>query len=202
MSLLNNDTSIISENWIEEMMMYAQRADVGIVGAKLYYPDNTIQHAGVIVGLGSVAGHTHCRHSGDDPGYMGLGFYVRNVSAVTGACLMIRKELFDAVGGLDCGLAVAFNDIDLCLKVRQKGYLVVFTPYAELYHYESKSRGYEDTPEKQRRFSREAEFFKSRWGNSILKQGDPYYNSNFSLDADYHICYDKINAEKRKMLKK
>lgn len=200
--LLNNDTSIISENWIEEMMMYAQRADVGIVGAKLYYPDNTIQHAGVIVGLGSVAGHTHCRHSGDDPGYMGLGFYVRNVSAVTGACLMIRKELFDAVGGLDCGLAVAFNDIDLCLKVRQKGYLVVFTPYAELYHYESKSRGYEDTPEKQRRFSREAEFFKSRWGNSILKQGDPYYNSNFSLDADYHICYDKINAEKRKMLKK
>ncbi len=190
--LLNNDVSVITPNWLEEMLMYAQRDDVGIVGAKLYYPDDTVQHAGVIVGLGGVAGHTHLKVSREYAGYMGKMFYSQNVSAVTGACLMIKREIFNSVGGLNTDLAIAFNDIDLCLKVREKGYLVVFTPYAELYHYESKSRGYEDTPEKQKRFKGETEIFKSRWGD-ILKKGDPYYNPHFSYISDYKILYNCIN---------
>lgn len=195
--LLNNDTEVITPEWLEEMLMYAQREDVGIVGAKLYYPDDTVQHAGVIVGLGGVAGHTHSRAEKDYAGYMGKLFYSQNLSAVTAACLMIKKDIFEALGGLDCDLAVAFNDVDLCLRVRELGYLVVFTPYAELYHYESKSRGYEDTVEKQERFRREIKIFKSLWGDGILKKGDPYYNPNFSYDSDYTVLYNEINLEKR-----
>ena len=195
--LLNNDVEVITPDWLEEMLMYSQREDVGITGAKLYYPDDTVQHGGVIVGLGGVAGHTHLRALKDDAGYMGRMFYAHNVSAVTGACLMIRRQIFDTLGGLDCDLAVAFNDVDLCLRVRQLGYLIVFTPYAELYHYESKSRGYEDTPEKQERFGREIKIFKSLWSDGILKYGDPYYNPNFSLDSDYAVLYGEINREKR-----
>ena len=196
--LLNNDTEVISENWIEEMLMYGQRDDVGAVGAKLYYPDDTIQHAGVIVGLGGIAGHTHCKKEKHAEGYMGKLHFAQDLSAVTAACIMIKKEVFDRIGGLDCDFAVAFNDVDLCVRIREQGLLIVFTPYAELYHHESKSRGYEDTPEKQKRFEGEIKLFKKKWGDKILKDGDPYYNPNFSLQEDYKILYGKINADKRK----
>lgn len=195
MVLLNNDTEIITDEWIEEMLMYAQRPEVGIVGAKLYYPDDTVQHGGVIVGLGGVAGHTHCHIEKNDPGYMGKMFYSQDLSAVTAACLMIRKSVFDSIGGFDCKFAVAFNDVDLCLRVREKDKLIVFTPYAELYHYESKSRGYEDTPEKQKRFAGEVELFHKKWDEKFLSKGDPYYNPNLSLEADYKVLYNKVYTE-------
>ncbi len=193
---LNNDTEIISPNWIEELLMYAQRDDVGAVGAKLYFPDGTIQHAGIILGLGEhrIAGHSHYKAAHNNLGYMGKLFYAQDVSAVTAACMMVRKSLFDEVGGFDESLRVAFNDVDFCLKLRQKGYLNVFTPYAELYHYESKSRGYETTSSKKARFEKEAKHFKARWGE-VLSAGDPYYNVNFSLDHDYEISQEKILAE-------
>ena len=141
--LLNNDTQVISMNWLEAMLMYAQRPDVGAVGAKLYYGDRTIQHAGIVVGLGAhrTAGHTHYKINYDNLGYMGKLCYAQNVSAVTGACLMVKKSIYEALGGLDESFRVALNDVDFCLRVREKGYLNVFTPFAELYHYESASRG-------------------------------------------------------------
>lgn len=181
--LLNNDTEVISPEWIEEMLMLNQRDDVGAVGAKLYYPDDTIQHAGVIIGIGSTAGHQHKGALKGDYGYLGRLIYVQNLSAVTGACMMIRRDVWDMVGGLDEKFVVAFNDIDVCLRIRQKGYLIVWTPYAELYHYESKSRGYEDTPEKQRRFQNEARLLRDRWARD-LAIGDPYYNPNLTLDRE------------------
>lgn len=187
--LLNNDTEVISEAWIEELLMYAQREDVGVVGAKLYYPDDTIQHAGVVIGLGAhrAAGHIHYGVDKDNVGYMGKLFYAQNVSAVTGACMMIKKSLYNELGGLEEEFTVAFNDVDLCLKAREKGYLNIFTPYCELYHYESKSRGLEDTTEKKERFLKEVDLFKERW-HKVIEDGDPYYNPNFSLDrADYYI---------------
>lgn len=193
--LLNNDTEIISENWIEEMLMYGQREDVGIVGAKLFYPDDTVQHAGVIVGLGGVAGHTHSRIERGEAGYMGKMFYSQDLSAVTAACFMVKKSVFDAVGGLDTEFAVAFNDVDFCLKVRAINKLIVFTPYAQLYHYESKSRGYEDTPEKQRRFAGEVELFHKKWDESFLNSGDPYYNPNFLLSKDYQIDFSALRRD-------
>ncbi|MFP3256956.1 MAG: glycosyltransferase [Candidatus Nanopusillus acidilobi] len=180
---LNNDTEVINENWIEEMLMYAQRKDVGAVGAKLYYPDDTIQHGGVILGIGGIAGHSHRLFPRASFGYFGRLVVVQNLSAVTGACLMMRKDVFNEVEGFDEGYSVAFNDVDICVKVREKGYLVVWTPYAELYHHESKTRGYEDTPEKQERFKKEIELFKKKWGH-ILEKGDPYYNPNLTLDRE------------------
>lgn len=186
---LNNDIEVISENWLEEMLMFSQRSDVGAVGAKLYYPNNTIQHAGVILGLGGVAGHSHKYCSSSDPGYFGLCFKQQNLSAVTAACLMMKKSIFDEVGRFDEAFSVAFNDVDLCMRIRAKGYLICFTPYAELYHYESISRGYEDTPEKQKRFEGEINRFKKRWKEELLT-GDPYYNPNLTLDKeDYSIDY-------------
>ncbi len=181
--LLNNDIEVITPDWIEQMLMFAQRKDVGAVGAKLYYDDDTIQHAGVIVGLGGVAGHSHKGFARDNPGYMARAAIVQNLSACTAACLMIRKDVYDEVGGLDEGYAVAFNDIDFCMKIRKAGYLIVFTPFAEFYHYESKSRGDEDTPEKRNRFNSEIFRFQERWGKE-LKAGDPYYNPNLSLDSE------------------
>lgn len=179
--LLNNDIEIITPNWIEEMLMYCQRKDVGIVGAKLYYPDNTIQHAGVIIGFLGVAGHAHVGKFRTDPSYFGRSQVVQNVSAVTAACLMIRKDVYEEIEGLDEKFQVAFNDVDLCMKVRKKGKLVVFTPYAEAYHYESKSRGQEDTPEKIQRFNGEIKRFEEKWG---LYERDPYYNRNLSLEKE------------------
>ncbi len=188
--LLNNDTQVISMNWLEAMLMYAQRPDVGAVGAKLYYGDRTIQHAGVVIGLGAhrTAGHTHYKINYDNLGYMGRLCYAQNVSAVTGACLMVRKSIYDALGGLDEQFAVALNDVDFCLRIREKGYLNVFTPFAELYHFESASRGSDIVDEKKAaRYEEESALFRERWKELIAK-GDPYYNPNFSLDySDYSL---------------
>ena len=178
---LNNDVEIITESWLEEMLQLCQQKDVGMVGAKLYYPDDTIQHAGVVVGLGGVAAHVLCKLPRDAEGYMGRLRCVQEISAVTAACMMVKTSVFKAVGGFDEELKVAFNDIDLCMKVRKYGVKIVFTPYAELYHYESKSRGMEDTPEKQLRFSREVNCFRRKWERELLK-GDPYYNPNLTLN--------------------
>jgi len=182
--LLNNDTQVISMNWLEAMLMYAQRPDVGAVGAKLYYEDRTIQHAGVVIGLGAhrTAGHTHYKINYDNLGYMGRLCYAQNVSAVTGACMMVRKSIYDALGGLDEQFAVALNDVDFCLRIREKGYLNVFTPFAELYHFESASRGSDIVDEKKaKRYEEESALFRERW-KDLLAKGDPYYNPNFSLD--------------------
>lgn len=181
--LLNNDTEVISENWIEEMLSVNQIENVGIVGAKLYYPDNTIQHAGIVVGMTEVAGHMYHGVSKNDFGDFGRLKIRRNVSAVTAAALMIKKSVFDKVGGLDeVDFKVAFNDIDLCMKVIQAGYEIVWTPFAELYHYESKTRGYENTTEKVNRFKKEINNFKRKWG---LWRYDPFYNKNYDLTKTY-----------------
>ncbi len=181
--LLNNDTQVITVNWMEELLMYAQREDVGAVGAKLYYGDKTIQHAGVVLGLGAhrTAGHSHYKQHRENLGYMGRLCYAQNVSAVTGACLLVKKSLFWQVGGLEEAFAVSLNDVDFCLKLRQEGYLNVFTPFAELYHFESISRGLDDAGEKARRYEKEAGQFREKW-KGLLEAGDPYYNPNFSLD--------------------
>lgn len=181
--LLNNDIEVITPNWIEQMLMFSQREDVGAVGPMLYYPDGTVQHAGVVVGLGGVAGHAHKHFAKGHPGYMYRMTLAQNFSAVTGACMMIRRNVWDKVGGLDEDFQVAFNDVDLCMRICQAGYRIVWTPYAELYHYESKSRGMEDTPEKQRRFMGEIQRFKDRWREE-LKAGDPCYNPNLTLDRE------------------
>ena len=190
--LLNNDTEVITVNWLEEMLMYAQREDVGAVGAKLYYADRTIQHAGVVIGLGAhrTAGHTHYKQSRENLGYMGRLCYTQDVTAVTGACLMVKKSLWDLAGGLDEGFEISLNDVDFCLKLRKKGYLNIFTPFAELYHYESVSRGLDDNGEKAERYNKESAKFREKW-KAELEAGDPYYNPNFSLDrSDYSL---KIN---------
>lgn len=185
--LLNNDTEIINEDCLSEMLGYCLREDVGIVGAKLLYEDDTIQHAGVVIGFGDIAGHTFIGASKYDTGYFSRIICAQNYSAVTAACMMTKKSVFNHVGGLTPDLKVAFNDIDYCLKVRELGKLVVYNPYAQLYHYESKSRGLENTPEKVERFNREIAIFRERWAE-ILKNGDPYYNINLSLDkSDFSL---------------
>lgn len=194
--LLNNDTEVISPEWIEEMLMFAQRGDVGAVGTKLYYPDHTIQHGGVGVGIGGVAAHLHQYFDYRHPGYMGRLVYAQNLSAVTAACIMIPRRVWEQVGGLDEDFAVAFNDIDLCMRIRQAGYLIVWTPFAELYHYESKSRGQDDTPEKKKRFASEVTRFLERWKRE-LEAGDPYYNPNFSLDrVDFGFVLPRVARER------
>jgi len=183
---LNNDTEVITPDWIEAMLEQAQRPSVGVVGAKLLYEDGTVQHGGVIIGLGSVAGHSHKFQPGDAPGYFGTLQTVNNFSAVTGACLMVRRALFEEVGGFDEQLAIAFNDVDLCLRIQAAGYFNVYVPHAELYHYESKSRGYENTPEKMERFAREARYMRERWKTADVP--DPHYNPNLTLATeDYAI---------------
>lgn len=178
--LLNNDTEVINPDWLTEMVGYCNRDDVGIVGARLYYHDDTVQHAGVIVGLGGVAGHCFVNFPRDSFGYFRYLVCARDYSAVTAACLLVKKNIFDQVNGLDEKFEVAFNDIDFCLKVRKLGYLVVYNPYVELYHYESKSRGMENSVEKVIRFNNEIDRFKEKWKDILLK-GDPYYNPNLTL---------------------
>ena len=178
---LNNDTEIINPDCIEELLGYCMRDDVGIVGARLYYEDDTIQHVGVIIGLGGVAGHTFVGEPKDSLGYFGRIVTAQDYSAVTAACLMTKRKVFEKVNGFEEKLAVAFNDVDFCLKVREAGYLVVYNPYAELHHYESKSRGLEDTEEKVLRFQGEIRTFQYRW-KEILNEGDPYYSPNLTLD--------------------
>jgi len=189
--LLNNDTEVITRTWIEELLMYSQREDVGAVGCMLYYPDYTIQHAGVVLGLGAhrTAGHTHYKLVKENLGYMGRLCYAQNVSAVTAACLMVKKQLFDEVSGLSEEFAVALNDVDFCLKLRQKQLLNVFTPFAELFHYESASRGSDvDNASRKNadRYNLESEEFKKKW-KEVLDAGDPYFNPNFSLDYSNYV---------------
>lgn len=189
--LLNNDTEIITRNWLEELLMYAQREDVGAVGCMLYYEDYSIQHAGIVIGLGAhrTAGHTHYRMPKENLGYMGRLCYAQDVTAVTGACLMTKKSLYDEAGGLSEEFAVALNDVDYCLKLRKKGLLNVFTPFAELFHYESRSRGTDvEAPslENAKRYDDESARFREKWAEE-LKAGDPYFNPNFSLDYSNYV---------------
>lgn len=178
--LLNNDTEVINGNWMTEMMGYCQCSDVGVVGAKLLYADDTVQHAGAIIGLGGAAAHAFAGQPSDNYGYMGRMLYAQDYSAVTGACLLTKKSVYDLVNGMSEDFPVAYNDMDYCLKVRQKNIRVVYTPYAVLHHYESKSRGYEDTPEKQARLSREIAKLTEKWADFFAK-GDPAYSPNLTL---------------------
>ena len=178
--LLNNDTEVITPDWIERMLGYCQREDVGAVGAKLYYPDKLVQHCGVVVGVGGFAGHILTHTNRGDVGYMGRLQAVMDVSAVTAACMMIKRSVYEEVGGLDEDFRVALNDIDLCMKIREKGYLIVMHPGVELFHYESKSRGSDETKKNQERFKTEIRRFRTKW-KQILEDGDPYYSPHLTL---------------------
>jgi O-antigen biosynthesis protein len=179
--LLNNDIEVITPDWLSELVSIALQDNVGAVGAKLLYPDDTIQHAGVYLGMGGLAGHGHKYLPRNAPGYFSRAVLRNAVSAVTAACLVIRTSIYREVGGLDEDLVIAFNDVDFCLRVREAGYRNVWTPFAELYHHESASRGYEDTPEKMARFVNEIDFVKKRWGDALWN--DPYYSPNLSIDS-------------------
>ncbi len=182
--LLNNDTEVISDDWIESLVEHAQRPEVAVVGCKLLYPDETIQHAGVIVGIGSFAGHAHHLSPADHPGYMARPHLLQNVSAVTFACAMMRTRLYSELGGMDeNNLAVAYNDVDFCLRALEAGYLNVYTPHAELYHYESRTRGSENDPAKQRRFAAETQYMHQRH-RGVIERGDRFYNINFPGDGN------------------
>ena len=186
--LLNNDTEVINSAWLLELVGRAVQRDAGAIGAMLYYPDDTVQHAGVVLGLGGVAGHVHARIGRGAPGYMARAWVAQNMSAVTAACLAVRKNVFNEVGGFDEALPVAFNDIDFCLRLLQAGYRNVWTPYAELYHHESASRGSEDSPEKRARFAAEVHAMKWRWGDAL--HDDPAYNPNLTLDqGDFGLAF-------------
>ena len=179
--LLNDDIEVLAAKWLEELVSFAIQPDVGAVGARLWYPDGTLQHGGVIIGVGGVAGHAHPRLPKGHAGYFGRAALQQELSAVTGACLMVRRKVFDEVGGLDEQIAVAFNDIDFCLRLRAAGYRNIWTPFAELIHHESASRGSEDNPEKLARFRREIRFMKDRWGATL--DGDPHYNMNLAMQT-------------------
>lgn len=177
---LNNDIQVITPDWMEEMLGVCQREEVGAAGVKLIYPDNTIQHAGCVIGIGGIAGHMFVDMPAERSGYLHKASLLQDMSAVTAACMMIKRSVFQKVKGFTEELAVAFNDVDLCLKVRREGYLIVYDPYARLYHMESKTRGAEDSEAKMRRFQTEIEYMRCHWLD-ILKKGDPYYNKNLSL---------------------
>jgi O-antigen biosynthesis protein len=178
---LNNDIEGVSHDWLERMVKLGVQPGVGAVGAKLYFADDTIQHAGIIIGMGGVAGHSHLGYPRQAAGYMQRLRYTQNVAAVTAACALCRTDVFHAIGGFDEGFVLAFNDVDLCLKILAAGYRIVWTPEAELYHFESKTRGYEDTPEKEARFKREHDLIHLKW-SEFLRTGDPYFSPHFRLD--------------------
>ncbi len=181
--LLNNDMEVISSNWLSEMLSLAQRNRAGCIGAKLFYPNGTVQHAGLIVGLAGVAGHSHYRTSRNNIGYYGRLIFYHSLAAVSGACLLVSRKIYDHVGGLnETDLAIAYNDVDFCLKVAEAGYQNAWTPFAELFHHESASRGHEDTPEKKARFQKEAEYMIARWKTDTFQ--DPAYNPNLTRDRD------------------
>ena len=181
--LMNNDIEILSPNWLNEMVSHCLRDDVGCVGAKLYYPINSIQHAGVVLGIGGVAGHSHKHFPKDHPGYFKRLKIIQNYSAVTAACLAVRKSVFEEVGGLNVkDLTIAFNDVDFCLKVHHAGYRNIWTPYVEMVHYESVSRGAENNPEKVARFNKEVNYMKATWGEQLNQ--DPCYNKWLTLDKE------------------
>ena len=188
--LLNNDIEVIEEGWLRELVSHASRPGVGAVGCRLYYPDDHVQHDGIIVGMGGVAGYAHPHSKREDSGEFGRSTIVRNYSAVTAAALAIRKSVYDEVGGLDEeNLAVAFNDVDFCLRVQETGYKNLYTPFAELYHHESVSRGPDTDPKKAARFEKEALFMKNRWKYFI--EDDPHYNPNLSLKGGYQIDLER-----------
>jgi GT2 family glycosyltransferase/SAM-dependent methyltransferase len=181
--LLNNDITVISPDWLKEMVSHAVRPEIGAVGAKLYYADDRIQHAGVILGIGGVAGHAHRHFPGESVGYAARAQVIQNYAAVTGACMVLRRGVFEEVNGLDeVNLPIAYNDIDLCLKIRERGYRILWTPYAELYHLESATRGSDQTPENLPRFYQERDYMQRKWGH--LFKSDPYYNPNLTLEAE------------------
>ena len=183
---LNNDTKVITDGWLQAMVEQAQRPSIGAVGAMLLYPDDTIQHAGVVLGLGGVAGHSHKHFHITNPGYISQLVAVNNYSAVTGACLMCRREVFAEVGGFEENLAIAFNDVDLCIRMIERGYRNIHLPHVLLYHYESKSRGYEDTPSKQARFTQEVNYMRQKW--HLICDRDPCYNPNLTrCREDYSL---------------
>lgn len=186
---LNNDTQVINGDWLERLLEFVMRKDVGAVGAKLYYPDNTIQHAGIIMHGVGTAGHCFRNYEGTADGYMGRLKVVQNLSAVTGACVMVRREVFEAVGGFDESLPVTYNDVDLCLNLRKEGYLIVWTPHAELFHHEQKSRGADLSFQNKKRIFDEVEKLRKKWG-PFLEREDPFYNPNLSSDEYFRI---KIN---------
>ena len=180
--LLNNDIEVITPDWIDAMVEQAQRPSIGAVGGLLLYPDNSIQHAGIVLGIGGVASHSHKKLPSIYPGYGGQVITINNYSAITGACLMCRREVYERVGGFEEKLAVAYNDVDFCLKLVEKGYRNIYLPHVVLYHHESKSRGHEDTPEKLARLAKEAEYMQTKW-SKILKD-DPCYNPNLTRSSD------------------
>ena len=190
--LLNNDTEVISPDWLERMISLCQREKAGIVGAKLYYPDDTIQHAGIVIGIGGFAGHIQTGYTSLFTGYLGRLITTQEISAVTGACMLVKRSVYEKLDGLDEVFTVALNDVDFCLRARELGYRIYFTPDAQLYHYESKSRGLEDDPVKQERFDREIAQFQSRHRDA-LEAGDPYYNPNLTLM--YGDCSVRKNNE-------
>jgi GT2 family glycosyltransferase len=196
--LLNNDIEIIAPDWIEALLEHSQRIEVGAVGGRLYYPNGKVQHGGVIVGIAGFAGHAHRHWPKAGRGYFNRLSIVQNLSAVTGAMLMVERALYLELGGLDEDhLGTSLNDVDFCLRLRERGYLNVYTPYAEAYHHESVSRGYEITPEKQRRFADEIAYFQRRH-QRILAQGDPYYNPNLTLNfEDFGYGEDTFGTDKR-----
>ena len=185
--LLNNDTEVIGKDWLGEMLANCQRKEVGIVGAKLYYPNGQVQHAGVIVGIRGIAGNMFRGLPKGYSGYLHKASTQQDLSAVTAACMMVKRSVYEEVGGFEEQLAVAFNDIDFCLKVRRCGYLVVYDPYVKLYHYESRSRGAEDNEEKIRRYQCEIDYVRRNW-SEIMEKGDPMYNPNLTLvKCDYSL---------------
>jgi GT2 family glycosyltransferase len=178
---LNNDIEVITPEWLSELVSHAQRPGIGAVGAKLWYPDDTIQHAGLVLVAG-LAAHAHLHRKRGDHGYFSRASLTQALSAVTAACVCIRRKVFEEVGGFDEALAVAFNDVDLCLRIQAAGYRNIYTPHAELYHHESASRGYEDTPEKMERFQKEADLLRARWTPVLMS--DPYYSPNLTLSGE------------------
>jgi GT2 family glycosyltransferase len=179
---MNNDIEILTPDWLEEMVSFACREDVGCVGARLWYPDGRLQHGGCVIGVGGIAGHSHKYLARGQVGYFARAVLHQSFSAVTAACLLVRRAVFEQMGGLDEQLVVAFNDVDFCLRVQAAGYRNVWTPYAEMNHHESASRGEEDSPEKIARFKKEIDCMKARWGDYLLH--DPAYSYNLTLDGE------------------
>jgi len=195
--LLNNDTEVITPEWLSEMVAQARRSEIGCVGALLLYPDDTMQHAGVILGLGGVAGHAFKYLPGKQPVYAYLNLKVRNYSAVTAACLAMRKSVYEEVNGLDEeNLTVAFNDVDFCIRVDEEGYRNLYTPDAVLYHHESVSRGTDESEEKKSRFHSEISYMKETWGSQLAH--DPSYNLNLSLDTEqFHFAFPRRHNKEK-----
>ncbi|SFD56438.1 Glycosyltransferase, GT2 family [Sharpea azabuensis] len=200
--LLNNDVEVMNDDWLEELLGSCQQTDVGAVGAKLLYPDNTIQHAGVIIGIQGVAGHAFLNLQNNELGYFAYNQLQRDYSAVTAACMLVKAKAYKEVGGFNEDLTVCFNDVDFCLELGKRGYRINYNPYVELYHYESKSRGSEDTPEKIERFNKEVEYFQNKWHDFLLK-GDPCYNRNLTIMVnDFSLIHaDEVVISQKHIIK-